>query len=90
MATLRDKVRELEREEIVKALSECNGVMAKAARILGITERMIGYKVRKYGIQKKEADGVSGYPSEVMKSEKDLPAPRRNFEKIENERREGR
>jgi len=26
--------------------------MAKAARELGITERMIGYKIKKYGITK--------------------------------------
>jgi transcriptional regulator with GAF, ATPase, and Fis domain len=26
--------------------------MAKAARQLGITERMIGYKIKKYGIKK--------------------------------------
>jgi DNA-binding NtrC family response regulator len=26
--------------------------MARAARLLGITERMIGYKIKKYGIQK--------------------------------------
>jgi len=28
--------------------------MARAARKLGITERMIGYKVKKYGIRIKE------------------------------------
>jgi transcriptional regulator with GAF, ATPase, and Fis domain len=52
MATLKDKVKELEQEEIMNALRECNWVMAKAARRLGITERMIGYKVRKYSIRK--------------------------------------
>jgi len=51
--TLRDKVKELEREEIVNALVDSNGVMAKAARKLGITERMIGYKIKRYGIKKK-------------------------------------
>ncbi|MCL4476385.1 MAG: hypothetical protein M1508_09195 [Nitrospirae bacterium] len=65
MATLKDKVKELEREEIINALRECNWVMARAARKLGITERMIGYKVKKYGIQKKEVEGISGYGSEV-------------------------
>lgn len=52
--SLREKISEMEREEIVAALRDCNWVMAKAARKLGITERMIGYKVRKYGIRVKE------------------------------------
>lgn len=56
MGTLKDRIGEIEREEIVKALKECNGVMAQAARKLGITERMIGYKVKKYGIRKEEKD----------------------------------
>jgi transcriptional regulator with GAF, ATPase, and Fis domain len=54
MLTLKDKIRELEREEIIKALKDSGWVMAKAARRLGITERMIGYKVNKYGIRTKE------------------------------------
>lgn len=55
MSSLTDKVQEIEREEILNALKECNWVMSRAARILGITERMIGYKIRKYKIRK-EAD----------------------------------
>ena len=51
MDSLKEKIRDIEREEIVKALKECNWVMAKAARKLGITERMIGYKIKKYGIR---------------------------------------
>jgi hypothetical protein len=52
--SLKDKIREMEREEIVNALKESNWVMARAARKLGITERMIGYKIKKYGIRIKE------------------------------------
>ncbi|PIW90315.1 MAG: hypothetical protein COZ93_01775, partial [Nitrospirae bacterium CG_4_8_14_3_um_filter_44_28] len=33
----------MEREEIINALKKCEWVMARAARKLGITERMIGY-----------------------------------------------
>jgi transcriptional regulator with GAF, ATPase, and Fis domain len=58
MESLKDKIKELEREEIIKALRECGWVMAKAARKLGITERMIGYKVNKYGIRIKEVRWV--------------------------------
>lgn len=47
---LREKMLEMEREEIMGALTDCGWVMAKAARKLGITERMIGYKIKKYGI----------------------------------------
>jgi len=54
MHTLKEKVKELEREAIVNALIECNWIMAKAARKLGITERMIGYKIKKYGIKRGE------------------------------------
>jgi len=50
MDSLRDRVREVEKEAIIDALKECNWVMAKAARSLGITERMIGYKMKKYRI----------------------------------------
>jgi len=55
MNSLKEKINEIEREEIINALKECNWVMARAARMLGITERMIGYKIKKYGIRK-EAD----------------------------------
>ncbi|MGO9612182.1 MAG: helix-turn-helix domain-containing protein [Dissulfurispiraceae bacterium] len=57
--SLKDKVTEMERAEIVNALRESNGIMARAARRLGITERMIGYKIKKLGIRKtyeKEAE----------------------------------
>ena len=50
--SLKDKIKEMERTEIRKALAECNWVMARAAKRLGITERMIGYKIRKYGIKR--------------------------------------
>ena len=52
--SLKDRVEELEKQEIIRALGECDWVMARAAKQLGITERMIGYKIRKYGIRVKE------------------------------------
>ena len=51
MVSLKDKVEEMEKEEILRALKEAGWVKAKAARALGITERMIGYKIKKYGIK---------------------------------------
>jgi len=58
MNSLKDKIKEMEREEIINALKECNWIMARAARKLGITERMIGYRIRKYGIRTKEVRWV--------------------------------
>jgi Nif-specific regulatory protein len=52
MNSLKEQIRQIEKEEIIRALRECEWVMAKAARQLGITERMIGYKIKKYGIRK--------------------------------------
>ncbi len=52
--TLKDKVKEMERKAIGNALEECSWVRARAARELGITERMINYKIKKYGIQIRE------------------------------------
>jgi Nif-specific regulatory protein len=54
MNTLGNRIKEMEREEIISALRECNWIMARAARKLGITERMIGYKIKKYGLRIKE------------------------------------
>jgi Nif-specific regulatory protein len=56
--SLKDRIEELERAEIIRALKECNWVMARAAKMLGITERMIGYKIRKYRIRVKEVRWV--------------------------------
>ena len=58
MNTLRNRIKEMEREEIISALKECDWVMARAARKLGITERMIGYKIKKYGLRIKEVRWV--------------------------------
>ena len=54
MDSLKDRVKEIEKEAIINALKECNWVMAKAAKSLGITERIIGYKMEKYGIKKEK------------------------------------
>jgi Nif-specific regulatory protein len=54
MDSLKDKISEIERQEIINALKECDWFMARAARKLGITERMIGYKIKKYRIGREE------------------------------------
>ena len=58
MKTLESKLREIEKDEIILALKECNFVGARAARRLGITERMIRYRIKKYGLRIKEVGSV--------------------------------
>jgi transcriptional regulator with PAS, ATPase and Fis domain/tetratricopeptide (TPR) repeat protein len=41
---------EYEREQIEKALGETNGVKTQAARLLGIDEALLRYKIKKHGI----------------------------------------
>lgn len=52
--SLKTRIEFVEKEAIKKALNECDWVQAKAAKHLGITERMIGYKMKKYKITKGE------------------------------------
>jgi len=54
MESLKIKLREIEKEEIIHALKECNFVRVRAAKRLGITERMIAYRIKKYGLRIKE------------------------------------
>jgi len=49
--SLTDKVKHVEKREIKKALDASHGVKSKAARSLGITERMLSYKMKNYGIK---------------------------------------
>jgi Nif-specific regulatory protein len=48
--SLSDAVRAYEKDIVVDALKTTHGNRAKAARLLGTTERIINYKVRKYEI----------------------------------------
>ena len=49
---LPEKVRALEVREIKKALEKAHGVKSQAARILGLTERILSYKMKTYGLEK--------------------------------------
>jgi two-component system NtrC family response regulator len=49
--TLPDSLEEIERDLIVKALHQHQGVQTKAAESLGISERVLRYKIKKYGIR---------------------------------------
>lgn len=58
MLNLKEKIELYEKEEIVLALMECRWIKARAAKRLGITERMIGYKIKKYGIERRRVNPV--------------------------------
>jgi len=47
---LTERVKKLEVREIKRALLEANGVKSRAARALGISERMLSYKIKVYGL----------------------------------------
>ncbi len=47
-------IEEIEKMNIIDALKRTGWVQAKAARILGITNRQIGYKIKKYNLRRKE------------------------------------
>jgi Nif-specific regulatory protein len=49
-ASLTSSVQDLERQQIVKAMEDSKGVQAKAAKMLGITPRQLGYRLKKYGL----------------------------------------
>jgi len=48
---LKESIEELEKQMIVKALEEADNHQTKAAGILGISERMLRYKLKKYGLK---------------------------------------
>ncbi|TET07141.1 two-component system response regulator, partial [Candidatus Aerophobetes bacterium] len=50
--SLKERVGGLEKEIITTALEETGGVQTEAAKLLGISRRIIRYKMEKYGIQR--------------------------------------
>lgn len=49
-SSLPDMVEGLEKKMISKVLQQTAGNQRKAAKLLGLTERMLGYKIKKYGL----------------------------------------
>ncbi|OGP91633.1 MAG: two-component system response regulator [Deltaproteobacteria bacterium RBG_16_48_10] len=52
--SLPEILEEVERDRIIKALHQHQGVQTKAAESLGLSERMLRYKMKKYGIRLNE------------------------------------
>ena len=59
---LNETVKNVERQLILDALERCDGVQRKAAKLLGVTERVLWYKVKKYGI--KVTEDLSSAPTD--------------------------
>jgi transcriptional regulator with PAS, ATPase and Fis domain len=51
MKSLPESLEEIERDSILKALHQHQGIQTKAAESLGISERVLRYKMKKYGIR---------------------------------------
>ncbi len=49
--TLSEQVEAIEKELIYDALKESGGNQTKAGKLLGLTERNLRYKLKKYGIK---------------------------------------
>ena len=50
-AGLSDQVEALEKAAIERALEQTEGIQSQAAELLGLTERNLRYKLRKYGFK---------------------------------------
>jgi DNA-binding protein Fis len=48
-------VAQLEKELLSEALANADGNQSRAARLLGISERMVRYKTRKYRLESRKA-----------------------------------
>jgi Nif-specific regulatory protein len=55
VASLPGAVADIERQRVVEALQRCGGVQTRAAAILGVTPRQLGYRLKKYGIDPKQS-----------------------------------
>jgi transcriptional regulator with GAF, ATPase, and Fis domain len=60
MTPLRDTIADVEKRLILEALKSAGWVQARAARSLGITQRILGYKIKKYGIRTKTTKQTKG------------------------------
>ena len=54
IASIDDQIKEIEKGMIVEALKKTNGVQIKAAELLGINQRSLWHRVKKYAIDVKE------------------------------------
>ena len=65
---LKEIVASVERMYILQALEEMNWIQSRAAKRLGITQRMMGYKIKKYRIILKQNQKGGKKDEEVNKN----------------------
>ena len=65
---LKEVVASVERMYILQALEEMNWIQSRAAKRLGITQRMMGYKIKKYRIILKQNQKGGRKDEEVNKN----------------------
>jgi len=65
---LKEVVASVERMYILQALEEMNWIQSRAAKRLGITQRMMGYKIKKYRIILKQNQKGGKKDEEVNKN----------------------
>ena len=49
--SLKAGIQDIEKSSILDALEKTGWIQAKAARMIGLTPRQIGYKMKKYGLK---------------------------------------
>jgi Nif-specific regulatory protein len=54
------ELRDMERQQVISALERHGWVQSRAARELGLTLRQIGYRIRKYGLNRDETEPETG------------------------------
>ena len=79
--TLDDTMEDVERQLIVDALARAGGVQVRAARLLGITEQSLWYRMKKYGIVAR-VPGAPPTAASPMVSEGRLPAARGHLRSV--------
>jgi len=70
--SLDETLDDVERQMILEALGRAGGVQVRAARVLGITEQSLWYRIKKHGIQARVTGSPPTGPSEPVS----LPAAR--------------
>jgi two-component system response regulator AtoC len=76
--SLDETIGDMERQMILSALGRASGVQVRAARLLGITEQSLWYRMKKYGIQARTASSPpAGSSPSVSSDPGSAPLPSR-------------
>ena len=73
--SLDEAIDDVERQLILAALGRAGGVQVRAARLLGITEQSLWYRIKKHGIQARVAGSLPAWPPDIAALPPAHPAP---------------